>query len=543
MDFEDLDEAEAAEGPTPWERRAELRTAARGPTQPCTKPNSRNYAPSRKMKMLFLYGGGVNEKVAKMQIAGIFKDSNVYKNMEFTVLDGPYQTTLDWHPEDARAPMKPFGDIIYMYFDRDPYANSQLENFEGIEKSMQILKEHLALHGPYDGVCGFDMGGEVLLQAAALAQQGTDPGWTGKFRFMVMFTSGTPKHLSKYPRPATTLQIPTVYSFSIGDENHPFPWYEESALFFAPECREVILHNYGHMPPKFPKGSSEQERLSRFLDAMFRGEEWTPSDHPDNQPYRNIWLPLQRTPNTSGGNGRKRLFVLVNPAETESRWALEETLQTFEEAAQAGTLPKPSDTVPCKNQGMHDLLDDARMNLAVACMGVDSFVNASTGNISVELVPYGERQDTFDLHCAEDVVSRMWQRHQLILNNRSEKLAVSWADELMRSCSIEKGESVGLVGLGTGAFIALAIGKMLVKDRKIVPSGLWLVDPPCALPADSTLEPGALVDCPVKVLFHSTSLMGPPWRWEVSTFGPFSVDTFTKPSEAPAKVLDDFEKM
>ena len=45
-------------------------------------------------------------------------------------------------------------------------------------------------------------------------------------------------------------------------------------------------------------------------------------------------------------------------------------------------------------------------------------------------------------------------------------------------------------------------------------------------------------DCPVHILVDRDSTYGPPWRYEVSTCGPFTINTFVDIDEMVAKVMD-----
>jgi len=42
---------------------------------------------------------------------------------------------------------------------------------------------------------------------------------------------------------------------------------------------------------------------------------------------------------------------------------------------------------------------------------------------------------------------------------------------------------------------------------------------------------------------HSSSVAGPPWRWEVSTCGPFCIETFETTGEVATKVMEEFRSM
>ena len=118
----------------------------------------------------------------------------------------------------------------------------------------------------------------------------------------------------RYTQISVMYQIPTVLSWSTADEVRPYTRFEETALFFSPAAREVILHSFGHAPPKLTRWHGEEiQRLSRFLEAMLdpaRLAAWSPSRHPDNAPYQGLWLPLRAAAAPEApAAARRRLLV------------------------------------------------------------------------------------------------------------------------------------------------------------------------------------------------------------------------------------------
>ena len=53
-----------------------------------------------------------------------------------------------------------------------------------------------------------------------------------------------------------------------------------------------------------------------------------------------------------------------------------------------------------------------------------------------------------------------------------------------------------------GAFIALAVAKIIVREKRRVPAAFFVVEPPSLLPSSSVTSPGNLVDCPVYSFLH-----------------------------------------
>merc|ERR1712107_201213 len=117
------------------------------------------------------------------------------------------------------------------------------------------------------------------------------------------------------------------------------------------------------------------------------------------------------------------------------------------------------------------------------------------------------------------------------------------ANELMKEFTLESDERVAVVGIGTGAFIALAICKLLVREFKTVPAKLWVIEPPNVLPYATTMQCGALVDCPIEYMMNEHSVRGEPWRYEVSTLGPFTCFCFDAIDQAVSKVVQDLSTL
>lgn len=547
MDFDDLDDLETAAGAAPDQRREELAREAMPPKKSFPFPSGRNFGSGGKMKILFLYGGGVNQRVGKMQLMSIFKETSLFKNMEFDILEAPRETDLSWHPENQQAQLRPFGNTIYLYFDRMPHANSQWESWEGIEESWDALKEQFAKHGPYDGVCGFDMGGEVLVHAARMAQEDGDPAFARMFRFMILFTTASSRHLSRLgkagKRPKAPLQIPTICSWSNKDENHPYTWYEETALFIAPECREVIHHHQGHLPAKFSRNTEETDRFVTFLEAMYNGTPWKPSEHPDNAWNRELWLPIKRAEpqHTPTSASRRRLLVVTDPMGGHD---YDKRVKQMQASLAAFTYPAQREPIPFKVTGVPDMLGNEKMNLEVSMLTVDKFKAEGGDDIIVEGVEFTAELKGYNWHCTdEEVLGAMMKKQDIIPTEQQDMMARKWADDFLQTFSLDPDDSLAVVGLGTGSFLAYAFVRALIRERRVVPAGLWLIDPPTRLPFETTLNPGVLVDCPVRYFTHSTSVVGAPWRYETATFGPFSVATFKDTDEVVGKVVDEFRAM
>merc|ERR1711972_723326 len=93
------------------------------------------------------------------------------------------------------------------------------------------------------------------------------------------------------------------------------------------------------------------------------------------------------------------------------------------------------------------------------------------------------------------------------------KRADMWAGKLLESVILEEEDQVGIVGLGTGCFIALALAKSMISVRRKTPAGVWMVFPPTRLPWACTNQACVLLDAPLWFLTHEHSVCGPGWRY------------------------------
>jgi len=542
MDFDDLDEIEASAGPTPEERCEQMVSEAMPEEQTFPFPEGKNFGKNGKMKMLFLHGGGTNTKIANLQISNVFKDVPDSKDvLEWTVWTGPHSVPLGWNGDFS---LKMFGPEFSVYFERLPFANCQWETWEGIEKSFADFASFLKENGPFDGVCGFDMGGEFLVQVAKKAQEG-DPAFKGIFRFMILFTTGSSKHLSPMckDRPKAQLRTPAILSWPNKDETHTYMWYEETTLFFHKDFREVLVHQSGHMPPRFSKGMVELARLTKFLEAMKEGKKWAPSEHEDNTWGANLFFPMKRIVKEKlPSDMPKRLIVVTDPMGAHD---FEERIKQLEEAKKAGLIVefagKPfevSGPVPKIVEGM-------QLKLEVCTLTSDKFSEKAGPSMQIHSLEYTDEQKNFNWHCLpKDIPQPQQLNPEDIIDKEShDKLKQNWADSLLRNLSFSTEDAVGIVGLGTGAFIALAVAKLLIRDRKVFPAGLWVVNPPTRLPWSTTMSPGILGDCNVKTMCYENASYGPTWRYEVLTCGAFSHAIYKDIDQLVSIVIDDFNAM
>mmetsp|Transcript_130730 Transcript_130730/g.406507 ORF Transcript_130730/g.406507 Transcript_130730/m.406507 type:complete len:646 (-) Transcript_130730:134-2071(-) len=542
LDVSGISESDVVTGP-PLPELKKIVDAAAPVDQAFPLPDGSMFGPKGKeqMKMLFLHGGGTNAKISKMQTSATFKDvPDKATIMDWSIFEGIHKVPCGWNGDFS---LGPFGPDFFVYFERWPYANCQWESWDGIDDSFAKLKKHFKENGPYDGVCGFDEGGELLVHAARKAQEG-DPDFAGQFRFMILFTSGSTKHLStlgkKGERPGAQLRLPTLLSWCTEDPAHPFMWYEETCLFVHRDFREVVRHTDGHLPGKFVKGSSQLDRLVRFLDAMRTpGAVFTPSKSEENEQLHNIFLPMKRTPKPVLPSGVKCLLVVHDPmgphdfpmrlADLEARQKAGEQLSSEGKKWVQGGTPL-------------DPIGSMKLKMQVCTLSPADFEKAAGSALKVEGLTYTANQAAYNWHCAwGEVPSPTLSPEDLIIDESHEATVTSWAEAFTDALQAGADQHVGIVGLGTGAFVALAIAKSLIRRRGQVPAGLWVVNPPARLPWSSTKLPGMLSSCPVRMLTNEHSISGPGWRYEVSTCGPFSQDVYKSAEGLVQMVVEEMK--
>eukprot|EP00438_Fugacium_kawagutii_P022169 Skav235767 [mRNA] locus=scaffold803:651734:653416:+ [translate_table: standard] len=431
-------------------------------------PSGRCFGKDGKMKMLYLHGGGVSKTVAQMQLNSTFKEIPQKKQLDWTIWTGPHAVPLGWNGDFS---LKPFGPNFTVYFERLPFANCQWETWEGIDKTLVEFKKFIKENGPFDGAMGFDMGGEFLVHVARLATEG-DPELQNAFRFLILFTTTAPKHLSPMgkERIKAPLQIPSVCSWSNSDENHPYMEYEELPLFIHPDFREVIVHKDGHKPPLLKKDQSEFWRLTRFLHAMEKGNAFTPTDHEDNAVRRSLWLPVQRSASEPPG-GKRQLLVVPDPlgAGPDLQRVMDamQAMQAKGEALEVRGEPFVSSGSPPRPIQRLTLL----MEL---CQASQEVFSKAGSDIEIQQVTFTEDQK-INWHCqASEVPSRQLLSKDIVQDEEHDLRAKALAAKLLESIGTAKlSETTALVGFASGAFLAFAIARELVASG-VKPLGLWL---------------------------------------------------------------------
>lgn len=552
MDFDDLDAVEVAAGPNLIELREALR-AKQVPEQMAgatvhPEPNGKGFGGGHKQlqKVLFLHGPGSTESLCERQIQVVVKNLPFVVDYNIFVWDywlgSIVNAVHEIHADPAvQEVFKPYGPDFFSYIVQ-ANLNRQDEFWEPLDEVLDGLSQKLAASGPYDGLCGFDMGGGLALSAARLAQEG-DKRFAGKFRYLMLFSTHGHKELSQkgqgHLRPKAPLQIPTFLGWSQEDDGRPYPAYEELCLYIHPQYRGVIIHDQGHRPPNIQKNTPACAALNRFVEDMQAGVRYKRDHCSASALYQDFFLPLAREPPAQPlPSGAKRLLIVVQDP-------LGENGPTSEDAADRLRFPAQEPPSNCA----------LRLGILRAARGVTAadFVDAAGGKqVQVKEVTYSDEHKKvlwLPSVARRDVSTAYAQgagRSRWVM--REDEVVVPWSElriiagQLLESLGsiAELLEShVSIVGIGVGAHVAFALAEALIDSKNLQPRGFWAVCPPTIWPFEDAPRMGALVATPIRYLIAPSAVCGPPWRLETATFGPFSHGAFETNSELVNMVLQE----
>eukprot|EP00930_Biecheleria_cincta_P034177 TRINITY_DN23636_c0_g1_i1.p1 TRINITY_DN23636_c0_g1~~TRINITY_DN23636_c0_g1_i1.p1 ORF type:complete len:583 (-),score=122.08 TRINITY_DN23636_c0_g1_i1:231-1979(-) len=574
MDFDDLDNAEESLGPSAEEMREELMKKQVPEEMPGAKkhprPSGKGFGAGaqRKQKVLYLHGPGSNAAMAERQVSAAFK--NLAWVVDFGIFDWHFlEGTINNKVEEIHADPAvqqvfiPYGkkcgdtydgylSYVFMWNESHqdetwlgPSAYSEMmSSGNRPEKGsyaevMDALAKHLEETGPYDALCGFDMGACLAFDAARLAQEG-DARFEDKFRYLMLFSCRGHRAMGKFGqgemRPSAPLQIPTFLSWSEEDDSKQYSNYEDLALYIHPKFRRICLHDQGHRPPNMQKNSLQAEELNLFVDKM-QSDTFALSEakDPTNALYKEYWLPLLREP-VPQFSGPCKLIVVEDP--------LREHGPTPQEML-ADRMKFPAQEMPetCAKR-----LDVYRQ---VTGTTRDDF---SSAGAAVELVQVPFSQEHRKLKWHPQVTARDASVAYAQGAGRSrwfqaeDEITLPWesarrcAEELLEGMSLVPGESVALVGIGTGAHVAFCLAEALLKKHSVV-TRLFTVCAPTVWPWQDAPVLGALVKTPIRYLTCAESVAGPPWRLETATFGEFTHQHFDDKAGMIQMVLDEMRTL
>ncbi|CAJ1331840.1 unnamed protein product [Effrenium voratum] len=567
MDFDDLDDVEATAGPQGLqEQREKLQTASweeLAAAAPFPRPKGRGFGGAKRLqKVLYLHGPGSNKLMAEKQVQAVFKNLKWvvdFELLEWHFVEGAINYKLEeihWDPAVQKI-FAPFGrpcgesyDGYMSYFSMwneshqdetwlGPEASKMAAEglgacgSNGYEDVLEHMAAHLAENGPYDGVCGFDMGASLAFDMARLAQEG-DKRFTEKFRYLVLFSARGHRARAQLSqgslRPKAPLQIPCFMSWSREDDSKQYSNYEELALYVHPNFRRICVHGQGHRPPNLKKGTQECELLDAFIGEMqadtFSGVQ---EDGPDI--YKDFWLPLPREP-AALPEPPMKVIVVVDPLGEHGPTAAEAK-------ADRSRFPAQEPLEVCQKR-----LSIFRQVTATKCedLPLEGWEVLSAAfqpsHVSLRWHPEIQARDSSVAYSVDAGRSRWLQAEDEVALPWSKLAEV--AEQLLESLEVGR-DSVALVGLGTGGIVAFALALALVR-RGVLPAKLCCACPPTVWP-EGAPGPGSLVTTPVSYLTCAESVAGPPWRFETSTFGPFAQRHFEDKATMVATISEEINAL
>eukprot|EP00421_Protoceratium_reticulatum_P000825 CAMPEP_0168368182 /NCGR_PEP_ID=MMETSP0228-20121227/6119_1 /TAXON_ID=133427 /ORGANISM="Protoceratium reticulatum, Strain CCCM 535 (=CCMP 1889)" /LENGTH=605 /DNA_ID=CAMNT_0008381021 /DNA_START=25 /DNA_END=1841 /DNA_ORIENTATION=+ len=546
MDFDDLDEAQEALGPGMEELRQELMKKQVPESMPGARkhprPNDKGYGGGsfKSQKVLYLYGPGCNEKMAERQTSALFK--NVpwiadFKLFEWHYWEGEINNKVEEiHADPAVAAVFiPFGKkcgstydgyMSYVFMAWESHNTETWLSPEGREKFMtgkeigpedgylsvlDKLAKHLEETGPYDGLCGFDMGGCLAFEAARLAQEG-DPRFVNKFRYLMLFSTRSHKDMALLDqgklRPKAPLMIPTYVGWSLEDDSKQYSHYEDLALYIHPDYRGIFYHDQGHRPPNVQKGTTQCAELDSFIGAMQADTKYRPQDSKEVQTYRNYWLPLVREPLPAvAADEVRRLIIFPDP--------FGEHGPLPEEAMDRMRFPAQEDPMTC-----HTRLGVYRAVTGTTAADFTKAIEAAGLASSIEVIEAKYTDDHKQLQWHPKVEARDISQAYAAGQGRSrwlqaeDEVVIPWGDlkfiaeEILETISASYYEKIGVVGLGTGAHVAVAVIEAMLRLRSCVPVRFFPVCAPTVWPQEGAPDMGMLVTTPIRYLTCPTSVAG-----------------------------------
>mmetsp|Transcript_65175 Transcript_65175/g.124305 ORF Transcript_65175/g.124305 Transcript_65175/m.124305 type:complete len:303 (-) Transcript_65175:44-952(-) len=289
------------------------------------------------------------------------------------------------------------------------------------------------------------------------------------------------------------------------------------------------------MPPLFEKDTEGLKCLQNFMDAMRYKLPMKPIMNEETQAMKDFWLPLSRaSAPTCPSCPERRLIVVTDPLGMHGPTAeelAEDKNRPFDEHPKLAAI-RVELMRQIRGVAVSDFEECARSVLEKKGGGDDCKVLVQ----GVEYLP--EHQD-IEWHPKKHRIARWTDQEDEIIAN--EKAVEQVAAQILESVPpLAAEDCFGIVGIGTGGYVAKAMAKVLIRERSLMPVGLWLVVPPTIVPFSEASDVGALVNCSVRYLVPETAIAGPPWRLELSTLGPFSHGAFEEPAGAVRMVVEEF---
>jgi len=367
----------------------------------------------------------------------------------------------------------------------------------------------------------------------------------GKFRYLMLFSTRGHKEMALLGqgklRPKAPLQIPTYVGWSNEDDSKQYSHYEDMCLYIHPSYRGIFYHDQGHRPPNVQKGTPQCEELDAFIGSMQADTKYKPTESKEVKAYRDYWLPLVREPLPvcpPASEEVRKLIVIHDP--------MGEHGPVPEEAMDRMRFPAQEDPGTCANRlGVYRSVTGTTaedFRAAIKAAGLESKIEVievtyNEDQLAVKFHPEAKQRDVSTAYAAGQGRSRWLQVEDEVITPWLEMKY--FAEELLETVGVSHFETVCVVGLGTGAHIALNVTEAMLRMRNLYPARLFTVCAPTVWPSEGVPPMGLLATVPVRYLTSPTSVAGPPWRYETSTFGHFSHGHFETKEQMLKLIVDE----
>eukprot|EP00940_MAST-03C_sp_MAST-3C-sp2_P002430 g2430.t1 len=206
----------------------------------------------RKWNVLCLHGWRTNGDILRMQMRDVVKDNR--ERVVFTFANAPFEATGP--PHDIVAKIWP--PTTYTYYE---WWDRVDDRYEGLDRSIEYLKELNAEKGPFDGVVGFSQGAAL---ASVLCKKHT----IETLKFGILFSGFIPRDrdLRVLFSKKSKSNVPIFLSTGERDADYCLDALEAFPKTFAEGSCVVARHPGGHeLPLRTHGGGDALIALRSFL--------------------------------------------------------------------------------------------------------------------------------------------------------------------------------------------------------------------------------------------------------------------------------------
>ncbi|CAL4099276.1 unnamed protein product, partial [Meganyctiphanes norvegica] len=211
-----------------------------------------------KLKILCLHGFRQNSAIFKDRLGGFRR---------FTKNEAEFEFVTAPHKVENEEGSKEDVDERGWWFQRE--SNDHFRGAEpgktsrGFEESVQTVEEHVASHGPYDGLLGFSQGAALVGMLCALQSQNN---LRFKVNFAIMISGFKSKCIEHEKMYQTKVEIQSLHVFG---EQDKFISIEMSESLVAMFDNPVVMRHSGghHVPSSGPQKNFYKDTYKHFLQS------------------------------------------------------------------------------------------------------------------------------------------------------------------------------------------------------------------------------------------------------------------------------------